>query len=312
MAKRKQYPSVNEGMAEKAYKRQSKNTYRYDDFPDLKEIGNRTFLGSFTWFTPADHIRYVKSDGMENVGFGDQSPPEIARDYLSVKYGRPPAIKKFQLEELDRTRNAPLMSTPGIYPDMCYIDIQSAYWSIIRIVGWDVDYMPQEWLALRSDNEDFPAKEIKVARSSLLSVCKSQIMSMWSGTQLYNEVSKTSLYNSALWACVFDVLNGVADDMVSLGAVYVHTDGYIIPRKRADEAIDKIREWGLPSSIKFEGDSEITTVGCYRVGGHQTLQRTPVSPHVWYKIDARHKDWLKPRIKWASKYRVDQQGIKLA
>lgn len=311
MAKRNQYLSLEEGLAEKAHKRQEANTYRYDDFPELKEIDTKTFLGSFSWFTPAWHIRFIDSNGVYNVGYGDQTAPEIARDYIAVKYGRSPAVKKFQLPELQRERNAPLLSMPGVYPDMCYIDIKSAYWSIIRIIGWDVDYMPGEWLSIRSNNEDFPGKDVKVARSSLVSLCQSQMMSMWDGHRLYSEKSTSNIFNSALWACVFDVLNGVADDMVCMGAKYVHTDGYIIERSKADEAIAKIREWGLSASIKYEGDSEITTVGCYRVGGVQTQQRTAIAPQVWYKVDARHKEWLKPRVKWFAEYRIDKEGVAL-
>ena len=298
-------------MGDRAYKRQGENTYRMGKFPHLNDLDNRTLLGSFSWFTPVEHIRYVNPLTVVNIGLGDQTQPEIARDYLMVKYGKPPAIRKTQLSELLRTRNAPLWSMPGVYPDMCYIDIKSAYWSILRIIGWDVDYMPGKWLTFRSSLEDFPAPELKVARSALVSLSQSATLSVWTGERLGKEKTGSNLLNSALWACVFDILNGVANDMVSLGAVYCHTDGYMLPKARAEQAIETIREWGLPASIKHEGDAEVTTVGVYRIGARQTLQRSKIVPHVWHKIDPTWSAWLKPRVKFLAQYRIDRQGVKL-
>lgn len=302
---------IYDKMGDRAEKRQSANSYRIDTMPNLRDIDNRTILGSLSWFTPAEHLRYIHPDAIVNIGHGEQTESEIARDYLMVKYGAPPKIRKAQLDELKKPRKAPLMSIPGYYPDMVYVDIKSAYFSIMRIVGWDVDYMPGKWLTFRSDVEDFPAPDLKVARSTLLSSCQSANIGVWTGERIITEKTGNGLLNSALWACVFDVLNGVAADMLDIGAVYAHTDGYILPRARAEQAIDKIREWGLLGTIKKQGDAHITTVGVYRIGEHQTLQRTSIMPHVFHKVDYQWRDWLKPRVKFLSKYRVDRQGVNL-
>lgn len=300
-----------EKMGERAAKRQSENSYHMGAFPHLTDLDNRTLLGSFSWFTPNEHIRYLNPMTVVNIGLGDQTQPEIARDYLMVKYGRPPKIRKAQLDEVTRLRTAPLFSTPGVYPDMCYIDLKAAYWSILRVIGWDVDYMPGQWLTFRSDVEDFPSPDLKVARSALVSLSQSASLSVWTGQRLTKEKTGSNLLNSALWACTFDILHGVASDMIDLGAVYVHTDGYMLPRARADEAIFRASEWGLKAAIKHEGDAEVTTVGVYRIGTRQTLQRSPIAPSVWHKLDNRWTEWLRPRVKFLSKYRVDRQGINM-
>jgi len=302
---------IYEKMGDRAEKRQSENTYRIGTFPNLTDIDNRTLLGSFSWFTPVEHIRYLNPNTIVNIGLGDQTQPEIARDYLMAKFGKPPKIRKTQLDELTRVRTAPLFSVPGTYPDMCYIDLKGAYWNIRRIIGWDVDYMPGKWLTFRSDVEDFPAPELKVARSALVSLSQSASLLVWTGRKIISEKTGSNLLNSALWACVFDILHGIASDMLNLGAVYVHTDGYMLPRRRADEAIETVRQWGLLATLKYEGDAEVTTVGVYRIGNRQTLQRAPVVPHAWHKVDNRWTEWLKPRVHFLYKYKVDRQGVNL-
>lgn len=298
-------------MGERAYKRQSENSYFIGKFPHLSDIDQRTLLGGFSWFTPSAHIRYLDPLNTVNIGLGEQTQPEIARDYLMVKYGGSPKIRRNQLDELTRLRKAPLFCLPGHYPDMVYLDLKAAYWSIIRIVGWDVDYMPGKWITYRSDNEDFPDPTLKVARSALVSLTQAQNLSVWTGERLTTEKTGSNLLNSALWACVFDVLNGVAEDMVKAGAVYCHTDGYILPRTKLDEALYRVGEWGLVASIRYEGDAEVKAAGAYRIGKHQTHQRVPISPHPIAKIDGRYADWLRPRIKWLSRLRVDRLGVVL-
>lgn len=298
-------------MGDKAYQRQEKMTYRIGEFPHYCDLDNRTICGSFSWTTPAENMRYVHPETMVDIGHGTQTEPEIARDYLRVKYKTPPKIKKVQLDELTKPRKAPTMAIPGEYADMTYIDIKSAYWSIIRIIGWDVDYMPGRFITVRSSNEDFPAADHKTARNTLVSSTQSGKLPVWTGRQLIMENIGATMINSALWAAVADILNGVAMDMERLGAVYINTDGYIVPRAKQEQAIDTIRAWGLPSSVKHEGDCKVICVGAYTIGDHTTKQRRRVFPSTSHAIDYRWGDWLRPRVAFLRKFRVDREGANL-
>jgi hypothetical protein len=106
--------------------------------------------------------------------------------------------------------------------------------------------------------------------------------------------------NLILWGFVQDVLHGVAHDMVSLaGAVYVNTDGYIIPDERMKDAAKVFDSWGLHATIKEWGRAVVRGAGDYDIGGKRSrVLRTVPRSHRY--IEPREIDWLRRKVKFFS------------
>lgn len=298
---------ILEGMAEKAHKRQSTSEYIIDVLPPLTALETRAIIGLTSIYRTVDHIRHISPSATVDIGFGVQSEPEIARDYLTVKYARRPAIKRVQLAEVEKNRTAPYFAIPCRFEEGCYIDLKSAYWQIIMAGGWDIDYYPFHWLSPRSDNSDFPAPHLKVARNSIVSLARKSKITIWTGKKLIQENTSQVFRNAPLWAFVMDTLHSVACDMIEIGAVYVHTDGYIVPADQAGSAFRVLESWGLLGGIKAWGETEVKAVGVYQVGSKRSLHKTPILPHSFDNVATHYRDWLKPRFNWLLKFRVAER-----
>jgi hypothetical protein len=197
---------------------------------------------------------------------------------------------------MDRRRSHPLYANPCVLEDAYYIDLQSAYWSIMSIVGWDVDYCPGKWIGVSSNVEDFPFKSDKLARNSMVSVGLPGLLRVWTGTRLSFVKRANPFVNLGLWSLIHDVLHGVASEMVEIGAKYVHTDGYILPSGNASDAFDILDSWGLSGSVKERGSAIIRGAGDYDIGGHTSKVRRHGKPKDVCSLYPVSRSWLKARI----------------
>lgn len=288
-------------MFERARKRQTKSDYYIGDLPQLRDLPTRTIIGLTSYFQTVEHNRFILPLSVVDIGFGQQTQSEIARDYLSVKYARRPAIRLSQLPELTKPRNAPQYCRPTEQFEGVYIDLKSAYWSILKLGGWDVDYMPFKWLSRRSTVNDFPAPQLKVARNTLVSLSRQSHLTIWTGNKLIQEKAPAQFLNSALWAFTMDVLHSIAFEMKQIGALYINCDGYILPVEKEAQAFDVIRSWGLEAGIKGRGEAYIKAVGVYGVGNHQSKHKNKIMPSYWDNVYGDYKDWLKPRFQWLTR-----------
>lgn len=293
-----------EQMKERAYERQQRYTYQtLDAWPSLLDNYPTTYLGSFSWTLPADKTRLLYMSAVVNWGAGPQTPSEVVRDYLGIKYPERLRATTDQYKKIMSHRSFPRMAIRGEYYDMVYLDLKSAYWSILTTVGWDVDYNPGKWIGVKSNTLDFPLPDNKAARSGLVSAGLSSAMRLWKNSQLSWQHGQNNHINYGLWAMVQDVLHGVADDMLGLGAVYVHTDGYIIPQSRVGEALTVCDQWGLRAGIKAQGDAQIFGVGVYRVGTHSTKRKKAIPLQNHISIEPQFKEWLQRKFRFWSRRR---------
>lgn len=265
-------------------------------FPSLFSIAHPTFIGSFAWTSKAGGFKLMQERSAIATVSGYLTPADVARVYIHTKYEKPGRITSKQYREIMLHRQASLYAKPGIYPNASYIDLKSAYWSILQIIGWDVDYMPGRWIAKNSDNRDFPYWKNKLARNCLVSVGLTGEAKMWTGEKLVTHKKQNPYTNMMLWACVQDVLAGVAGDMVEAGAVYVHTDGYILPEGKKDTALDILASWGLVGEVRDEGNMDVIAAGTYsapkkpdnRMGSKRRIYHNNLRP-----VD---RAWLRKRI----------------
>jgi hypothetical protein len=271
-----------------------------DKFFLMTRLTHTTIIGMFSWSSSPIHVKWLSKRHARNYGGGYITPGDIARDYLALKYpNRRIRVTSSQWHAcVERRSKVPMFCTPMQLEQGVYIDLVSAYWSILKVVGWDVNYNPNKFLAVNSAMNDFPYPAEKMARNCLVSVGLPSTVRIWTGKELTFGAKPNRFINLVLWRLVTDVLNGVASEMVKAGAVYVHTDGYILPDNKAALAFEILDSWGLPSSIKYSGETDVRAVGGYRVGTQQTMvykeskRKIPMTC-----IDNSAADFLKPRFK---------------
>jgi hypothetical protein len=238
-------------------------------------------------------VKYLDPDSLIQV-FGDVSDTVSAavRDYVTVT----------QAPTLPRTDNdnwracekivegfKPQLSLPGVYEDCVMVDLSSAYWEIIRRVGYTVRYNPGRGLGVQAPITDFPYKGNKLARAMLLVSAMESGLWWWDGcSRTYFEKTFNPCYQPMLVALVYDVLHGVASDMKDM-LLYYNVDGGIIRRAHLPIWEEVAASWGLPWKVKGGGYAMVKSVGNYWIGNMRTRSRG--------KTNVFH-DNLKPRNPW--------------
>lgn len=302
-------PSNNREMAERAiiercWKSQQKfQVIPVPDAPRLADIPNGVVtMGSFSWFVERKYgkpyklvfTRYAReiADGVWCT------PPQAARAYLDYKFpSLPLRARGGQLQRCLTPRRSPPLYATVMDGDLVYIDIKSAYWSILQVSGYDVQYSPGDYFGVREKVSDFPYPDWKLARNSLVSVGQSRVVRQYSAnTHAYRTEPRPNRFtNRILWALVNDTLNAIAVDAVSAGAVYVYTDGYIFRRRDADRGHDTIARWGLKPETRYSGYGYVRAPGCYRVGDHFTRVRDRLKPFSKLRPN-QDVGWLRERF----------------
>lgn len=250
-------------------KHEKKDTTMLARFPPITEL-RPCYLGSHSLTGLDKSWRYLSKASSVNLGELYTTEPELGRAYLTIKYPKRPPINRVQKRlVIEDNFRPPLYAVPGPWGECAYVDIVSAYWSIMSPVGWDVDYCPGRYVGQRSEMHDFPFPDRKLARNSMAVAGIAGNLTIWDGTGIKTVKGGGRHTNKIIWAYIMDVLNGVAHELYyECQAKYCMTDGYIIPIEHVARAQQIIGEWGLPSSIKAQGQTDIKAVAAYRVGEH--------------------------------------------
>jgi hypothetical protein len=235
------------------------------------------FLGTFSYVSPAKKTtgtRFLREDALIHSPDLQHpvTPTEVAREYLKLHHPEKRRARREQGDEIKAPRHAPMWAIPSIVHDASYVDIRAAYWSILNVVGWDTNYYPQKWLSRGRRPTDFPLPDDKVARNSLVSLCRATPARIWkSGKNEYRRIHNPH-ENHHLWAVVMDVLNAIAHYAVTeCSAQYVNTDGYIVPSRFSDKLMTYIDEWGLQARAQERGRAVVKSIGAYKIGAKRTL-----------------------------------------
>lgn len=271
-----------------------------DQWFPITDLTTRAVIGSFAINQPSIKHKFIKN-GYQRfvVDTLPGTPGDIARDYLRVKFpGRKPKMNGRQWRAVCEIRRShPLFAQPCELDEAYYIDLHAAYWSMVQVFGWDVDYSPGRFIGVRSDVEDFPFPDDKMSRNMLVTAGLVSPLRIWTGSDISTEKSFNQYVNYGLWAIVQDTLNAIAGEVVRAGAVYAFSDGYIVPMARVPVIDAILDEWGLPYRIKAKGRAVIKAAGVYKVGDHQTKRfRSGATRHI-SKI-SEHVDtrWLRRRV----------------
>lgn len=281
-------------------KSDKRRTVLLDRWYPMSHLQETAIMGSFSITTPTK--RYLLARDAFDYGAGFCTPADIARDYISSKFGsKRRRITTAQYRNfMDKHRSAPLYCVPTRLERGVYIDIKGAYWSLLKAVGWDVDYLPDAFIRVRSDVDDFPFPEMKLARNCLVSIG----IETYSNLRIWNDGTISikrvgnSFVNKNIWSFVMDTLNAIAYQAVALGAVYVYTDGYIIDASKADALLELIGKWGLLPHIKCEGETHVRAPAAYRVGEYESkpYARTIKERGVSKITEYVNRTWLRDRL----------------
>jgi hypothetical protein len=295
-------------LIERAKKRQDQwRTIPVRQLPDPYSLTETTILGSYSYSKLSSRTRIVvKKDCVTLDGDLIETPSAIARDYLREKYKRGPIIKSVQAAALmDSLYGVPNYAKPRLFEHGFYVDIKSAYWSIMKISGWNVDYWPGKWLSIGTPPDDFPFYNHKIARNCLVSAGVPSKILRYTPRGQFDEMRVGSpLANISLFKLIQDVLNSIAEESIAAGAIYVNTDGFIAPNENiAAKIINIIEDWGLVASIKGEGEGGVKGAGAYKVGNAESVpwslreDNAPIkaihAPH--------HRRWLKKAFSFWSR-----------
>lgn len=278
------------------------NHVQVKDWPNFRELGENILFGSFSWLGMSTHTRWINIATAIPVGSYISTPGDVVRDYLSLKFATRRRITAEQKAEIYNKRCHPLKAEPMYMRDAVYLDIKSAYWSIMSIVGWDVDYFPGRWLGAGESMIDFPYGGHKLTRNVMVTTGLPGHVKMWvhDKQRIYSRPIGSKFINLQLWSIVHDILNGVAYEMSEI-APYIHTDGYIVHSEDETAARRIIAAWGLPCSVKNRGECRIYGSGQYTFGP-KTANNFPMRSTGMVGIrDNPYREWLRERVRKLSK-----------
>ncbi|MFW5692451.1 MAG: hypothetical protein ACOCX3_03785 [Chloroflexota bacterium] len=265
--------------------------------PELTISDDLLYLGAFTQTNINLKHKLIDKSIAIPAGGAVAAPTEWARSYLMWKFKRRPVRLRTQINAcLMPERVPPRFSLPGSYSDMVYVDLKAAYWSMLKIFGWNTDYNPGQWWGLGDTLRDWFLEDHKLARNMLVSAVTVSHVCCWQGGALFWRKFNNPLANAPLWAAVQDTLHLIAGYAVRAGAVYVHTDGYIMPRRSVEGFADRLSMIGLGVGEKYSGDVAIYGVGRYQFPKSRRLDERERTPSTIYHINDVPASWMWARL----------------
>lgn len=264
-------PKLSQFIFNQTEKRNEKNKHvLYSDFPDITQIRERVYWGIYSWTLTKSKRRWLNYETALHVDDMICSPTDIVRDYLDFYHPNRLRATGLEVRNYETRRYAPLYIHPTTIQDATYIDIKSTYYSIVTLLGWNVGYMPGQWLIAGRAPLDFPLPNDKPARNYLVSIGLPGEIDVWTGYRWVSQSVPNVHINLALWSVIMDILHSIASIAVALGAIYVHTDGYILPSERANELMLAIRQFRLTPEVRAEGPTILLGFANYMCGERRT------------------------------------------
>lgn len=261
--------------------------------PNPQTLESGTIMGSWAYSLPHRHRIITNRERELAVGV---LPADVTRAWLNDCYKLPLRRRKSQL---NRNYVLPIHALRGEYGDCAYIDIKSAYLSILSL-GFDVEYIPNKYIAVDpvAIPVDISSNKFCYSIAVAMSTTKISTISIMGREQNIFSVKKFNIYsNPCLYALAGDVLNGVAAEALAvLGdrIKYANTDGFVVESKYSDYLLDIIASWGFVARVKLRGSTNIGGVGSWRIGERSTkrfdknahdftCELMPKSERLWLK-----------------------------
>lgn len=269
-----------------------------ETWPRLTHLGENVICGSFSWYGVTSKTRWILAGKQVTIGNEVTTPSMLARSYLTLKYPRRVRCVTGQYHEIMKPRSHPLYAIPRSSNDAVYLDLKAAHWSIVRVLGWDVDYYPGVWLGQGESMEDWPYPDHKLARNCLVTAGLEATTKMYvySTGKLIVRKRGHEKVNRGLWSAVQDILHSIAYEVIQAGAYYVHTDGYLCDFEDSYAVRKAVAAWGFELQEKYRGPAMVYGPGYYSIA-HRTrpAPRFPME-EVRHVHNLSYREWLRSRV----------------
>jgi hypothetical protein len=218
------------------------------------------------------------------------SPPELVREFLRDKIKRQlPRGAGFGHHQLWHGGELKLLDIPAplhfvggtVRGEYGYVDLIAAFYTIYRQIGFYDPHVTSSGKILRGwvdlDGVEMFGRD-HLARNSLVGIARARRFDELHHGQRVVRYGPGRFTSPGLWGAVVGRLREIARDAVaSFGAVYVATDGYIVPAERVAPFADYLGARGLRSRTLGIGEATITGLGSYVVGEYGSLKERAAS-----------------------------------
>ena len=236
--------------------------------------------GSNSVYVPSHKAKYLMWDETTNnlvdwpdeggevvkMTFGEAARTELKREWPELKrVGWPARL----ISLFDKT--PPFACLCQYSGEVFHFDLIGAYWQIYRELWLDVAYprgMGRKGLYELSCR----VGRHKGVRNAVMGAIRARYASAWHGWQYSRLTVKNNFLSPCLWATVMDILHELAGLAIDCGAIYVATDGFIIPAGlsgAAESFSEVLSGFGLEYRVNV-ADCRIIGWGNYRVGEKKT------------------------------------------
>jgi hypothetical protein len=267
--------------------------------PEFKDLPNGTIFGTWALSVPGK-VRFMLAKNVELAQ--GVLPGDVTRAWLRDEYTLPVKRRKQQIEASHYP--APLLAERGVWRQCAYVDIRSAYATILHL-GYDLEYMRGRYIAGEPRPLPMQIKNNKFCYAIAVAMANTKVSSIQIkgndgifSNKTFNVFSNPCLFNLAL-----DTLSAIYSEVCEVMGAHVHyvnTDGCIVDIGFEGHVLDIIRSWGFSARIKHQGQTEIRGVGSYICGTFSTKRfekhamdyRSPM-------CTSDERKWLKKRWnKW--------------
>ena len=151
------------------------------------------------------------------------------------------------------------------------VDMVAAYHQIYKYLPLNIRYSGIPRMPVWLDRVAKSLKDEKVARNSVIGIVRSTKLTHRKGVRTWMSPYRNKYLKPLLWKFVRDVLHGIAHIAKSIGAVHIHTDGYIFTsQSQASEFCIRMAELGVLVRVEESGACRVRGLGMYSVGNKIT------------------------------------------
>lgn len=259
----------------------------FKHLPMLQDIDEPCTFGVFSQQLMKSKKQYLSARASVNINGALTTVTNVSRLYLD--YYHPHRLRAFGAlirDTYEYPQQPPLYVVRSIMQNGSYVDIRSTYFSILLNIGWDISFWKGVWLTPGRAPSDFPLARDKAARSYLVTGALKSAVGVWNGYKTFWMKTHNKHINYELWGCIQCILHSIAQYAVmNCHAVYVHTDGYIIPSEYVADLLYHIRSYGLDATVKATGVTIVCGFANYMCGEKRTkIFRADKATHPYDKI----------------------------
>lgn len=252
-------------------------------------IADKVFCiaGGSSLYVPEENTKYINRSVCKDWRDGDgemvlMTPGEAARTELNRDFGprNYSFARKSQFPLLDTS--PPMFFGGPRVGHGTYFDLSGAYWQIYRWLSLDVLWprgsgSTEYWLYDVAER----LAHWKAARNSVVGLARSHTMTTYRGEVRKEQPFRNVFFAPMFWMTIQDVLHDLAATAMRHKAVYIATDGYIIPHKQVAKFRTFLDSWDLEYT-EMSGNYDIRFFGGYHLetpGGRRLKTTKPFLTH---------------------------------